>query len=99
MLKKLIESICKILTVFPIEIYFQGNVTRQCEKDGHWYISNHTNLTWTDYSGCGQIFIKKSESYPLYESMVPIIKTVTHFGYGISLAALILSVVIFATIK
>lgn len=31
--------------------------------------------------------------------MVPIIKTVTHFGYGVSLAALILSVVIFATIK
>lgn len=86
-------------------LILQGSVTRQCEKGGTWYVNKETNSTWTDYSGCGSLYFKKYESPPLtnasdlYEEMVPIIKTVTHFGYGISLSALILSVVIFASIK
>lgn len=29
-----------------------GNATRRCMPDGQWYISPHTNDTWTNYTQC-----------------------------------------------
>lgn len=63
---------------------------------------------WTNYSECGTIYIDKIKPFEFDDSAdntsildegIPIIKSITHFGYGISLFTVILSLLIFVCIK
>ncbi|XP_064614116.1 parathyroid hormone/parathyroid hormone-related peptide receptor-like [Liolophura sinensis] len=72
--------------------------TRECLADGTWYVHPEHNGSWTNYSAC------KKETYlqsvprgtvpPLVAHHLPYIRLLSNVGYGVSLGALILAVII-----
>uniref|UniRef100_A0A1B6MKS4 G-protein coupled receptors family 2 profile 2 domain-containing protein n=1 Tax=Graphocephala atropunctata TaxID=36148 RepID=A0A1B6MKS4_9HEMI len=84
----------------------QRFASKQCTTDGDWFVRSTTNTTWTNYSQCysdrtTDVIVKfpGMENASLVAQYVPIVKAVSHVGYGVSLATLVVAFCIFATFK
>ncbi|XP_071154800.1 secretin receptor-like [Mytilus edulis] len=60
--------------------------TKTCTENGTWYVSPHTNDTWTDYTRCPPVNLS------LMEEHLPRIKLMYNIGYGLSLGSLLVAV-------
>ncbi|XP_054263580.1 parathyroid hormone/parathyroid hormone-related peptide receptor-like isoform X1 [Macrosteles quadrilineatus] len=79
---------------------------KQCTAEGEWFVRSTTNKTWTNYSQCYSssttnivVQYPEIENSSLIAQYVPIVKAVSHVGYGVSLATLMVAFCIFATLR
>lgn len=63
-----------------------GYATKMCTENGTWFVSPHTNSTYTDFTGCIE------RNYSLMAEHLPRIKLMSTIGYALSLGALIIAV-------
>lgn len=83
-----------------------GVATRQCLSEGVWFWNKESNATWTNFSQCYSdtltnivIPFLRLDNSSLIAQYVPVVKTVSHIGYGVSLATLLISLCVLATFK
>ncbi|XP_072382641.1 parathyroid hormone/parathyroid hormone-related peptide receptor-like isoform X1 [Diabrotica undecimpunctata] len=86
----------------------QGLATRQCLKNGTWFVPPGHRFPFSNISQCGMFFIttnKTTLSPPIsdldifYSEWIPRIKGISYCGYTLSIISLILSICIFISIK
>ncbi|XP_046680207.1 parathyroid hormone/parathyroid hormone-related peptide receptor-like isoform X2 [Homalodisca vitripennis] len=84
----------------------QNFASKQCTTEGEWFVRPTTNTTWTNYSQCYSarttnviVEFPDIDNASLIAQYVPLAKAVSHVGYGVSLATLIVAFCIFATFK
>ncbi|XP_054265263.1 parathyroid hormone/parathyroid hormone-related peptide receptor-like isoform X1 [Macrosteles quadrilineatus] len=84
----------------------QRVATKVCTEAGDWFFNSGTNATWTNYTQCytsrmTKVVIRFPElrNSSLIAQYVPLVKTVSRVGYGVSLLTLIVAFCIFATFK
>ncbi|EEB13319.1 parathyroid hormone receptor, putative [Pediculus humanus corporis] len=82
-----------------------SNATKLCTENGTWYVSPKTNQEWTNYNQCfidhkTTIFVQVSsiDSFLLKEYL-PILKGISHIGYGISLISLVMASLILLSFR
>lgn len=80
-------------------------------EDGNWYWHPTLKKPWSNYTSCwnffdnvtGSVDLKNKENIlanaEFYETWLPIIKSISMIGYSLSLCFLVLSLIIFITIK
>ncbi|KAK6643836.1 hypothetical protein RUM43_000099 [Polyplax serrata] len=82
-----------------------SNATKECTENGTWFISPKTHQEWTDYNKCftnqeTTIFVQVSPvDSILIKEYLPILKAISHVGYGISLVSLIVASIILFTCR
>lgn len=83
-----------------------GVATKRCMPDGEWFWSEQSNATWTNFSLCYSNSVTNVvvpfpgiDNAPLIAQYVPFVKAVSHIGYGVSLATLLIAFCILASFK
>ncbi|KAK6631331.1 hypothetical protein RUM44_005857 [Polyplax serrata] len=82
-----------------------SNATKECTENGTWFISPKTHQEWTDYNKCftnqeTTIFVQVSPvDSILIKEYLPILKAISHVGYGISLVSLVVASIILFTCR
>ncbi|KAL0271649.1 UNVERIFIED_CONTAM: hypothetical protein PYX00_008676 [Menopon gallinae] len=83
----------------------QANATKECTENGTWFISPETQKEWTNYSQCyaGEEAVILVPVTPvnasLFKEYIPMLKKISHIGYGVSLSTLIIAFTVLITLK
>ncbi|XP_019874300.2 parathyroid hormone/parathyroid hormone-related peptide receptor-like [Aethina tumida] len=81
----------------------QAEASKYCTQNGTWYKNPVTNNYYTNYTLCGFMYFEYKEQVDFneikYNKWLPVIKNISYFGYTLSIVSLIISIVIFITIK
>ncbi|GFO14654.1 parathyroid hormone/parathyroid hormone-related peptide receptor [Plakobranchus ocellatus] len=88
----------------PCPSYMNGfqpweNATRRCMEDGTWYFYPKLNRTWTNLTQCLSDLIPEESGAEFIKSHMGRIRLMYSWGYGLSLASLVLSVIIMLSFR
>ncbi|XP_074660552.1 secretin receptor-like [Tubulanus polymorphus] len=77
-----------------------GFATKECTRDGTWYVSNVTNASWTNYTDC---LSNNTQEYGNISTLIvrhiDYLTTMYNIGYALSMVSLLTAVIILISLR
>ncbi|GFT83442.1 hypothetical protein TNCV_232171 [Trichonephila clavipes] len=91
------------LVVKPCPDYIHGfnpnaTASKFCSENGTWWRHPDLNLTWTNYTLCGNGIPAEDDGH-VFVVHIPVIKAISQVGYSVSLTLLLIACILLGSVR